>query len=75
MLLQLLRSYQQGGNQALGVYRDKKNPARIADQFGTMLQRASALPDVLPELRRYVLEYPNAALPDCSRCSADRPGS
>ena len=63
MLLQLLRSYQQGGNQALGEYRDKKNPARIADQFGTMLQRASALPDVLPELRRYVLEYPNAALP------------
>ena len=63
MVLQLLRSYQQGGNQALGEYRDKKNPARIADQFGTMLQRASALPDVLPELRRYVLEYPNAALP------------
>ena len=24
--------------------------------------RASALPDVLPELRRYFLEYPNAAL-------------
>ena len=59
----MLRSYQQGGNQALGEYRDKKNPARIAEQFGAMLQRASALPDVLPELRRYVLEYPNAALP------------
>lgn len=63
MVLQLLRSYQQGGNRALGEYRDKKNPARIADEFQTMLERASALPDVLPELRRYLLEYPNAALP------------
>ena len=63
LLLQLLRFYQQGGNQALGEYRDKKNPARIAEQFETMLERASVLPDVLPELRRYVLDYPNAALP------------
>lgn len=63
MLLQLLDSYQQGGNQALGDYRDKKNPTRIADQYETMMTRASALPDVLPELRRYLLEYPHAALP------------
>jgi hypothetical protein len=62
MLLQLLDSYQQGGNHALGDYRDKENPTRIADQFETMMTRASALPDVLPELRRYLLEYPNAAL-------------
>ena len=27
-----------------------------------MIGRASALPDVLPELRRYLLEYPNAEL-------------
>ena len=27
-----------------------------------MIGRASALPDVLPELRRYLLEYPNAKL-------------
>ena len=63
MMLELLRSYRQGGNEALGEYRDKKNPARIAGQFATMLQRASVLPDVLPELRRYLLEYPNAPLP------------
>jgi hypothetical protein len=63
MILELLRSYRQGGNQALGEYRDKKHPARIATQFETMLQRASALPDVLPELRRYLVEYPNASLP------------
>jgi hypothetical protein len=62
MVLQLLRSYQQGGHRALGEYRDKQNPARIAEQFETMVGRASVLPDVLPDLRRYLLEYPNAAL-------------
>src|SRR4249920_2952448 len=61
-VLQLIQAYQRGGNEALGEYRDKDHPARIADQFETMIGRAAALPDVLPELRRYLLEYPNAAL-------------
>lgn len=63
MLLRLLEAYRRGGNRALGEYRDKKSPARIADQFETMLQRATVLPDVLPELRQYLLDYPSAPLP------------
>jgi hypothetical protein len=62
MVLQLLRAYREGGNDALGDYRDKQNPALVAEQFRTMVSRASALPDVLPELRQYLLDYPNAAL-------------
>jgi hypothetical protein len=62
MVLRLLRSYRQGGNRALGEYRDKEHPTRVADQFETMIRRASALPDVIPELRRYLLEYPYASL-------------
>ena len=62
MVLQLLRSYQEGGHRTLGEYRDKQNPARIADQFETMVGRASLLPDVIPELRRYLLDYPKATL-------------
>ena len=64
MLLKLLEAYRRGGNEALGEYRDKKHPARIADEFETMLRRASVLPDVVPQLRRYLLDYPNAPLPD-----------
>jgi hypothetical protein len=64
MLVKLLEAYRQGGNEALGEYRDKKHPARIADEFETMLRRASVLPDVVPQLRRYLLDYPNAPLPD-----------
>ena len=62
VVLQLVQAYRRGGNEALGEYRDKQHPARVADQFRTMIGRASALPDVLPELRRYLLDYPNAAL-------------
>lgn len=64
MVLTLLRSYQQGGHRALGEYRDKEHPTRIAEQFATMLSRASVLPDVIPELRRYLLDYPSATLAD-----------
>jgi hypothetical protein len=61
-VLHLVQAYRGGGNEALGEYRDKQHPLRIADQFQTMIGRASALPDVLPELRRYLLEYPKAKL-------------
>ena len=61
-VLELVQAYRRGGNEALGEYRDKQRPARIAGQFQTMIGRASALPDVLPALRRYLLEYPNAEL-------------
>jgi hypothetical protein len=63
MVLDLVREYRRGGNAALGTYRDKQNPARVATEFETMVGRASVLPDALPELRRYLLEYPDAALP------------
>ena len=62
MVLELVRAYRQGGNDALGEYRDKRNPARVAEQFETMIGRSEALPDVLPEIRRYLLEYPNEGL-------------
>ena len=62
MVLDLIRAYRRGGNDALGTYRDKQNPARVAEQFETMVGRSAALPDVLPELRQYLLKYPDADL-------------
>ena len=64
MIVALVRRYRQGGLRALGEYRDKEHPARVSDEFETMMTRASVLPDVIPELRRYLLEYPNALLPN-----------
>jgi hypothetical protein len=62
MILDLVREYRRGGNAALGVYRDRQNPARVAAQFETMVGRSASLPDMLPELRNYLLRYPDADL-------------
>jgi hypothetical protein len=55
-----LLSYKQGGNAALGTYRDKNHPAVVSETFASLLDRSKALPAYLPELHRYLLNYPNA---------------
>jgi hypothetical protein len=60
MALESLSRYRQGGNAALGTYRDKNHPAAVADAFQTLISRSKGLPVYLPELNRYLLEYPNA---------------
>jgi len=60
MALQALLNYMNGGNTALGVYRDKNHPAAVAETFETLITRLSALPLYLPELNEYLLEYPKA---------------
>jgi len=58
--LRALQEYMRGGNEALGTYRDKKHPTEVADTFRALLNRSKALPVYLPELDRYLLDYPNA---------------
>ena len=60
MALQALLNYQHGGNEALGTYRDKNHPAAVAETFASLLNRSKALPVYLPELHRYLLDYPKA---------------
>jgi hypothetical protein len=60
MALEGLLKYIQGGNAALGTYRDKKHPAVVAGTFQSLLSRSQALPVYLPELDRYLLDYPEA---------------
>ena len=60
MALQALLNYKQGGNAALGTYRDKDHPAVVAETFVSLLSRSKALPVYLPELREYLLNYPKA---------------
>jgi hypothetical protein len=60
MALQALLNYMNGGNTALGVYRDKNHPTAVAETFETLITRLSALPLYLPELNEYLLEYPKA---------------
>lgn len=60
MALDSLQRYIQGGNTALGTYRDKHHPAVVAATFQSLLSRSRALPEYLPELDHYLLDYPQA---------------
>src|SRR5258705_7388769 len=60
MALEAIQQYTQGGNAALGTYMDKHHPAVVADTFRSLLSRSKALPVYLPELDRYLLDYPEA---------------
>jgi hypothetical protein len=60
MALQALLDYMQGGNSALGAYRDKNHPAAVAESFASLVGGWAALPVYLPELNAYLLEYPKA---------------
>lgn len=60
MALQALQEYIRGGNEALGTYRDKKHPTAVAETFASLLGWSKALPVYLPELDRYLLDYPAA---------------
>jgi len=58
--MQRLLAYQHDGNNALGIYNDKRDPTRVPDQFAYMLSYSKALPAQLPDFYHYLLEYPNA---------------
>ncbi len=60
MALQALLAYQREGNQALGAYHDKREPAVVPQQFAYLLSYTKALPAHLPDFYAYLLAYPNA---------------
>jgi hypothetical protein len=60
MAFQAILKYKQGGNAALGTYRDKSHPSAVASTFASLLARDKALPAYLPDLNRFLLDYPSA---------------
>jgi hypothetical protein len=60
MALEAIQRYTHGGNAALGTYMDKHHPAVVGETFASLLSRSKALPVYLPELERYLLDYPEA---------------
>jgi hypothetical protein len=64
MALQLLVLYQERGNSALEIYQDKSRAFNMDAAFQSLLSRSEVLPLYLPELKRYLLEYPAAMLPN-----------
>jgi hypothetical protein len=62
MALQSIDAYQKGGNAALGVYRDKSHPTKIAETFQSLLGRLTSLPVYLPDVSRMLQDYPAVKL-------------
>jgi hypothetical protein len=62
MALEALVRYEQGGNAALGTYRDKNHQTEVAETFQSLLSRSKALPVYLADLDRYLLDYQNEKL-------------
>ena len=59
-----LTSYQKGGKKGLAVYRDKKRPEYVAEEFAAMIDEMPSLQRRDPAMRQYLLEYPKTQLPN-----------
>jgi hypothetical protein len=62
MALELLVRYQKDGNSALGSYYDKEHPVHVVEQFEALLQGSSSMSRYLPDLERYLVDYPRSEL-------------
>lgn len=66
LAFQYATGYIEGGNTRLAVLRDKSRPAFVAQEFRDMIDRMPELTSYLPDLRRYLLEFPTRPLPDAT---------
>ena len=66
LALDYVKGYRDGGNARLGVHRDRERPTFVAREFRSLIDRLPRLAAELPDLRRYLLEYPNASLNNAS---------
>jgi hypothetical protein len=55
--------YIEGGNAKLAVYRDADRPTFVAAEFKAMTDRMPSLTEYLPDIKDYLLRFPNATLP------------
>ena len=63
LALDYVTAYLEGGNSRLAIYRDTARPTFVAQEFAAMLDRMPSLTTYLPDLKKYLLEYPKVTLP------------
>jgi hypothetical protein len=66
LALQYVTGYMEGGNKRLAVLRDQSRPTFVEQEFREMLDRMPELTSYLPDIRRYLLEFPNRPLADAT---------
>jgi hypothetical protein len=63
LALEYVKGYLEGGNAKLAVYRDSERPTFVANEFASMIDRLPSMSAFLPDLKRYLLDFPKATLP------------
>jgi hypothetical protein len=63
LMLEYIRGYLEGGDARLATYRDSDRPTFVGAEFASMVNRMPSLTEYLPDLKRYLLNYPKASLP------------
>jgi hypothetical protein len=58
--------YLEGGNEELAVYRDNSRPTFVAQEFLAMVDQMPELTTYMPDMRRYLREYPRVTIPDAT---------
>jgi hypothetical protein len=64
LMLEYVKGYLEGGNAELATYRDTDRPTFVGEEFASMVDRMPSLSKYLPDLKRYLLNYPEATLPN-----------
>ena len=47
----------------LATYRDSSRPTFVGQEFASMIERIPSLTQFLPDLKRYLLDFPKTTLP------------
>ncbi|HJZ72816.1 MAG TPA: hypothetical protein VKE51_13820, partial [Vicinamibacterales bacterium] len=63
LALEYVNGYLEGGNARLAEYRDSNRPTFVAREFSSMIDRMPELTTYLPNLKRYLLDFPSMTLP------------
>jgi hypothetical protein len=64
LALEYVEAYLEGGNDRLAIYRDTDRPTFVSKEFASMIDQMPSLTEYVPDLKRYLLGYPRATLPD-----------
>ena len=64
LAFEYVTGYLEGGNERLAVYRDHSRPMFVAAEFRSMVDQMPALTVYMPDMRRYLLEYPRVQFPN-----------
>jgi len=62
LAFEYVSKYLEGGNHQLAVYRDNSRPTFVAQEFQALVDQMPELTTYMPNMRRYLLEYPRVTL-------------